>query len=81
MPKKLPIAETPTPGRICWLCTHVYFCPAEGSYSEYTPGSDFVLNCTKGYWEISPYRDELDDFRQKLESAERCLAFEERPRK
>ena len=77
----LPLLETPIPGRICWSCRHIYL-SAGDKWGE----SSFELRCGQGYWEVettdSRYRpgDGLTEFRQKLESAERCAAFEDRPR-
>lgn len=76
MSKRLPMLQTPVPGRICWSCRHVQFFQGSPDYSEYTPGSDFQLYCGKQYWEFDSHRDELSDFRTKLRSAEQCADFE-----
>jgi hypothetical protein len=52
--------------------------PGEPHYSELTPGSDFSLSCGKRYWEFDQVMDGLDDFRNKLLSAERCADFKGR---
>ena len=36
---------------------------------------------TEARWVIDPYEDTLDSFRRKLESAETCPDFAERPRR
>jgi hypothetical protein len=72
----MPILAVPVPGRICWSCRHIYFCPGEQGYSEWTPGSDFSLSCGKSFWEFDDIDDGLEQFREKLQSAERCAAFE-----
>ena len=77
--KRLPIAPT-TEGRICWLCEHIRFSNGSPGYSEQTPGSDFWLECGKGYWEFDNHDDGLDEFRQQLEAAETCGDFSERKR-
>jgi hypothetical protein len=76
--KKMPLREFPIPGRICWLCQHVYFSQGSPGYSDLTPGYDFELSCGKQFWEFDSHMDGLDEFREKLESAERCAAFEPR---
>jgi hypothetical protein len=78
---KMPIDPITWPGRICWFCQHVYFDGGSPCYSDLTPGTSFQLECTKGYWRFDRDMDCLDEFREKLESAERCASFSERPRK
>jgi hypothetical protein len=43
-----------------------------------TPGSDFHLQCGKGYWEFDNFGDGLPEFRDQLMAAERCADFTER---
>lgn len=73
--KPMPLLPEPVKGRVCWSCEHVYYSNADGGYSELTPGSDFVLECSKGFWDFDAYRDTLDKFREKLLTAEQCAAF------
>lgn len=72
-------AKEVTRGRVCWSCRHVQFYAGEQGYSEYTPGSDFSLWCGKDYWRFENCGDSLKDFREKLQSAERCATFEAHP--
>lgn len=76
--KRLPVIQEPVVGRVCWLCEHVQFQLAQPGYSDLTPGSDFHLECGKGYWEFDAFEDGLDEFREQLEAAERCSDFEKR---
>ena len=64
--------------RVCWECEHIIFNTAERDWSDVTPGDDFRLSCGKSYWEFEQYKDDLPDFRRKLESAETCKDFKER---
>lgn len=74
---KIPLLETPVPGRVCWLCTHVRFFNAWPG-TDVTPDNEFDLACSRNFWQFNPRKDGLEDFRLKLESAERCAAFEAR---
>jgi hypothetical protein len=78
MAKKLPISAEIVRGRICWLCEHIYLSPGECGYSEYTPGSDMVLECGKQYWDFDTTGDGLAELKSKLMSAERCRDFTQR---
>lgn len=59
----------------CLFCKHFYFCGAEPGYSEYTPGSDAAMECTKNYWSMNNL-DTTEDLRIKMLSAETCADFE-----
>ena len=76
--KRMPLLEQSVPNRCCWSCEHVEFYQGSPGYSEMTPGNDFELECGKDYWEFDNCGDTLDDFREKLELAERCADFKER---
>ncbi len=73
--KTMPRAASSTKGRVCWLCEHVMFFAGSPGYSELTPGNNFELSCGKHYWEFDQFDDTLDQFRDKLMSAERCADF------
>lgn len=76
MEKKIPLTKEPIEqGRICWGCTYIYFINSSPDWSDMTPGSNFELSCGKGYWEFDSDVDGLTQFREKLQTAERCLAY------
>lgn len=75
--KHLLLSNAPS-GKLCWDCKHIDFIAGDPGYSEYTPGNDFHLECSKNMWEFDNYGDQLSDFRQKLEVANVCGLFEER---
>ena len=76
--KKMPEAP-PILGRVCWSCENCDYDSAEPGYSEYTPGSDFALSCSKNYWVLDTVYDTIDVFRKKLMSAESCADFKLHP--
>lgn len=76
--KKLPIIAVARPDHVCWFCDHIIFSAGSPCYSEVTPGTDFSLECGRGYWEFDQYGDSLDDFREQLETAQRCADFKDR---
>ena len=76
--KKLPLAETETAGRLCWFCEHCYYSNGSPGYSEWTPGTDFSLECGKGYWDFDNFDDTLTEFREQIEAAMRCADFKDR---
>lgn len=78
MNEEMPIPEVAVPGPICWSCEYLDFSSGEPHYSDDTPGSDFRLECGKGYWEFRNCDDGLDEFREKLQSASKCGSFEQR---
>lgn len=77
--KEMPLVDR-TPHRVCWSCEHLFFSPGSRSYSEWTPGDEFEMYCTRMYWEFRNHKDYLAEFRDKLMSAEVCGDFKERQR-
>jgi hypothetical protein len=51
---------------------------ADYGYSEFTPGTDWGMSCTKSVWGFDAFQDGVDRFRACLETAEKCKKFEAR---
>ena len=65
--------------KVCLLCEHFNFTGKQRGYSEYTPGYDASMNCTKGKW----YAEELGlltekQFYKYMHMAEKCKLFRKR---
>lgn len=60
----------------CVDCKHFYFSSGSPGYSEYTPGSDASLGCTKQKWEYEPNNDTDQSFRKKMKTADNCEEYE-----
>jgi len=60
--------------KYCFDCSYFVFCGPEPGYSEVTPGSDAILECTKGIWNLLNYSNRKT-FRKCMESAEECPEF------
>lgn len=72
----LPLLSEPVLGRCCWSCAHIHFFNSHPDWSDVTPGYDFDLWCTKGYWLFDANNDSLETFGTCLQSASRCADFE-----
>lgn len=72
----MPLLNVSVPNRVCWSCTHIHYSRGSEGYSEVTPGWDFELSCSKDYWELNQFEDELQIFRDKITQAEWCTDFE-----
>jgi len=62
----------------CWSCKYIRLDNAQPHYSSWTPGSPMDLFCGKSKWRLDQYKDTLEMFRQKIESARECELFDER---
>ncbi len=76
----LPTIEAPKPlkeeGRICLFCEHFRVHMAEPDCSEYTPGSNFSIECTKHHWSFDPYADGQVDYARCLATAQNCPEYQ-----
>ena len=66
--------------RICVQCEHFYFDGGDRGYSEFTPGSEAVIECTAGVWSMtnSGYGvNNRKEFRLNISKAETCDKFQE----
>ena len=60
--------------KYCFDCGYFLFCRPEPGWSEVTPGSDAVLECALGIWNLLNYCN-VKTFRECIESAEKCPEF------
>ena len=58
----------------CLFCSHFYFDGGSPGHSEYTPGSDASIGCSKGVWDYEMY-DMTNDFRRHMLTAQTCDKF------
>jgi hypothetical protein len=67
------------PEKLCLWCKHFYLDVGSPGYSEYTPGSDFEMDCRKNHWEYRGVSGTEDEYRACLISALVCpdYAFNE----
>lgn len=59
------------PERLCIYCKHFSIDLGEPGYSEYTPGSDFSIDCRKKKWEFNPFGSETE-YRLCIVAAQKC---------
>ena len=64
--------------KLCYQCENFYISIADCGYSEFTPGTDWGMSCTKNVWNFDPFEDDVNKFRACLETAQRCKKFETR---
>jgi hypothetical protein len=38
--------------KLCYMCKQLEFDPGSQGYSEVTPGSDTIMRCQKGHWDV-----------------------------
>jgi hypothetical protein len=72
---RINILMTSATKKLCWFCSHFRYSNAEPDYSELTPGSDFDIDCTKGYWSFNAYDTSQEEFGKILSSAETCRDY------
>jgi hypothetical protein len=70
------------PTQTCWGCAYFTFIAADPGYSEYTPGSDFMIDCQKRMWkegrrELGP-TDSYADFTKAMEIGFTCPVWRKR---
>lgn len=64
--------------KTCWSCEYIRIDNADPGYSEWTPGSDLSIYCTKSHWDFDNYDDDLKKFLTYINKAETCPDFIER---
>lgn len=57
--------------KLCLFCKYFYFSGAEIGYSEYTPGSEVEMYCTKRVWD----KYDVYDIRETFKTAETCKKY------
>ena len=58
--------------RVCATCKFFRFTPAEGDWSDVTPGSDVAISCQRGKWRVDVYDETEEGYRQKMLAAVTC---------
>lgn len=66
------------PDKTCLFCEHYYISVGSPGYSEYTPGSDFSMDCNKGHWDFKQYDTEAH-YRGCLVTAQSCPDYNFNP--
>jgi len=61
--------------RMCWFCQYFVFRNGEPGYGEYTPRSDFYIECAKHHWEFDSYGNSQAHFGNCLSKAKECTDF------
>ena len=72
-PESFPAASSAV--RLCWWCAHFQYDSGSPGYSEWTPGTDFRMECGKKVWEFKMFVDGQDAFAAKLSAAQWCKDF------
>ena len=62
--------------KLCFWCKHFWIGDAIPDYSEYTPGSNFSMNCSKAHWVFDAELETEESFREKLLTALTCGDYE-----
>ena len=62
--------------KMCWWCKNFYYSRGEPGWSEYTPGSDFSIECLKSHWAFEQDSTSKDEFRNMISHAVDCADFE-----
>ena len=62
--------------RICFHCKYFYFSYGEPGYSEYTPGSDPVIECDKNHWDSDDALYAYNGLFNCMHKAETCKDYE-----
>jgi hypothetical protein len=72
------MSTNPNQQRICYGCKWFVLTLADPGYSEFTPGNDWAMSCSKDHWRFDPYTDYTDKFAQCLDTAQICPDYAER---
>jgi len=59
----------------CVNCCHFGFWPGDAGYSEYTPGSDMEIWCSRGKWRVQFGITPESQFRDFMRSSRECPQF------
>lgn len=62
--------------KLCLWCKHFYLSIGSLGYSEYTPGSDFTMDCNKFHWNYEGANSSEEEYRACLISAQVCPDYE-----
>lgn len=64
--------------RLCVLCKHLCWMEGEAGYSEYTPGCDAAMYCSKKHWNGGDFNSmTLKEYRSYMLTAETCKDYQE----
>jgi hypothetical protein len=63
------------------MCKHFNIETADPGWSEYTPGRDWSMTCSKNKWEFDSIMDGVEQFSKVLNTANDCDEFIERKEK
>jgi hypothetical protein len=72
------MSESAIPTQTCWGCCHLRFSAWSPGYGEYTPGSDFDIECAKKQWGTLEPTESQEDFGKAMEIGFTCQKFESR---
>jgi len=63
--------------KLCVTCKHFFLDMGEPDWSEVTPGSDAMIACRKGHWEMEnkSANGGLEVFRANIARAESCADY------
>lgn len=64
-------------GKCCVECEFMSIQTGSPAYSEWTPGEDFTMSCSKEVWDFDPYGTE-QEYRDCMLAARRCIHFKDR---
>ena len=59
----------------CTMCEYCQLESGSPGYSEYTPGWDGSLSCSKGKWDVDFMEDDSASFRKKMQTANACEEY------
>lgn len=62
--------------KLCLWCKYFYLTVGSPGYSEYTPGSDFSMDCGKSHWDYKGVSDSENHYRECLLAAQVCPDYE-----
>ena len=65
------MSKSKQPEPLCLWCKHYYLSLGSPGYSEYTPGSDFSMDCEKSHWRFKEHDSEAR-YRDCILTALRC---------
>jgi len=76
--EKRQALATADPAPLCLWCKHFYLSTGSRGYSEFTPGSEFTMDCAKGHWHWKEYGSE-EQYRACILTALHCEDYEVQP--
>ena len=72
------MAKTLRLERTCYGGSRFCMATADSGYSEYTPGTDWSMECMEKKWNFDPFVDDVDKFAACLNTAQTCRKWKER---